>query len=306
MAFTITSVKEDPLDGSASREVSGVTYQQTFLVGFTGAFNRVSAIYHGRSDLPSYGSSYSSTAAGDSDGTVYASKIDVRLKPGSVWTGSTQTPGYYNLIATFVPRNTRAFDQHPLVRPPEITGGASDITTVALKDVDGNAYLNSAGTQYENIPEQFIQASDVQIVRNEEYNPFANAATYSHTVNSVALALAAGTVAVENAKLGKIGIQKVYEQWDGAQVTYWRVTYPITLRPDGWRVKPIDAGPCYKDGSGVLQRFKDSSGTELGTGLLNGSGGKLTGSPVVYPTAGFKQYKLTNFYGALNLPDWTV
>jgi hypothetical protein len=286
--------------------VHGSAYVQTFLVAFKGRYSVPSLLFNGDSRLPKYGDTY--TSGGIYDTSAYVSNIEVSLKSGSVLVGTTSVAGQALYKVTYSPKSTLSLDLHPLSRPPEISGGGADITYTPLTDVDGHAYRNSAGVLYENLPERYLPSNDVEITRNEGSNPFAAALSYSRTTNSSAITLSGYTVAAEGALLGKIRIQKVYEQWEGTQITYWRVTYPITIRSDGWRVKVIDSGPSYKDGSGKLIRFKDPTGTEIGTQLLNGSGGKLAdgADPVIYPTAGFKNYPTANWYSALSLPDWTA
>ena len=280
-------------EGGLSKD--GPTYERVYQVFFSGGYSCAELNRTAHASLPKIGDEHPE----DDEAKVQSVKPSLHSEDGGVDEGVA----LYSVSYGPKPRNELdAPTPHPLDRPAEISGGGSDITETADKDVSGEAIKNSAGDFYDPLPERYVPAAEITISRNEETNPLTRATVYSHTVNS-------GTwygVAAGNALLGKISWDKQSEEYQGQTITYWKVTYPISLKvdEDGWRLKLIDNG-YRKLVSGEPRTATDDVGnTSAVPVLLDGSGGELSvgGTPVVYPTDGYQIYVEQN-WNALALPN---
>ena len=84
---------------------------------------------------------------------------------------------------------------------------------------------------------------------------------------------------------------------DGSYQSYWKVTYEIAHREEGWKLTLLDTGPYYIDELRKIP-FIDEYGHQY-EGLLDGSGGQSE-TPVYLPS-------ITHYpslpYATLNLPE---
>jgi hypothetical protein len=297
----ITLVSEEGGIGS-----DGCQYTQLWHVYFTGVYDCSAITYAtftgGGLTLPKHLDTHASDAA------AYCSDVKVQRAGDSDVLGTTDVPGVAEYTATFA-QKTLSYDPNPLSRPPIIRGvGGLGLTEVPIKDVDGKPMVNSTGELYDGLPPRPVRGERFTITRNEGTNPATNAAAYSNTSNNAIW----NGVAIGNATIGEIEFEKKQEVISGSVVTYWEVTYPISCRRDGWKLKPIDSGWKYLNTSGVPVDFVDSTNNKPSMPvLLNGSGGLLNGTgyyqtsgatPVIYPTAGYKVVEEAD-WSTLALPN---
>ena len=286
--MTIDDVKTVEVTGSLGD--NGASYRMTFHVYFSGGYDAAQLLYNTDSDLPKRLDGYAS------DTSVYCSNVEVSLADND---GGVST-GIAIYQATFSPKQL-TYAESPLDRPADIEWGGIDLTETVSTDINDLPIVNSAGDYYDPLPERPIRGSGVVITRNEAANPATVVTTYSNTTNSAAW----HGVAEGNALMGQITATKQSEMVDGATVTYWRVSYPIRMRRNGWKLLLIDNGYRLKDADDNRQTITDDVGQQpVVPVLLDGAGGVLPtgGTPVVFPTSGYEITETANF-GTLNLPN---
>ena len=161
----------------------------------------------------------------------------------------------------------------PLSRPAEIS--VSDVNDELPVDVDRNdaAIVNSAGEAFDPPLTRPSNDKRITITRNRANYTIAEFLDYKDRINSAVWeGLAAGTVRY-------VGESAVTVQ--EGEVSYWRVTHELLLRPDGWTRKILDQG--FRETAGTdsdnkpkYTVIKDTAGTPVSQPvLLNGSGKKL-------------------------------
>jgi hypothetical protein len=290
MAFTVDAAYIK--DSRAVDGEDGITVDVTYVVLFSGGtFDPVALLSSGL--VPNRNDDYPTSSQ------LYAKETTTELADGMA-TPPTGLQGVATYTVHYETKNLggNAKEIHPLSRPADISWGGAEITEVRRYDVDGNALCNSAGQFFEDLPEFFIRGGEVRITQNEAANPATKCVTYSYTTND-------GTwygVAAGNALIGKIEADKVTETYDGNEITYWRVSYPIAFRRDGWGFKTYDIGYKYLDDNDELICDFDKNGTPTPTPVkLDGNGGRLsdqTANAVEWPTTpatGFKVYEESDF-----------
>lgn len=293
--MTITGVELKSENGTKTRQ--GATYTRVLQISFTAGFSAAAVFAactaHADSGSTALLKDYGDTHPDDSGSVVTQLAVKDPLDEGG-----PADSGDCDLTITFSPFDA-SFVLSPLDRPPEVDwGGGEDQTEVMHKDYDDTAVKNSAGDRYDPMPEREVPGADVTITRYEADNPADVIAVFSKTTNS-------GVIwgqATDAMKMGKIRASKVYEN----NVAYWKVSYPVflTSKAEGWRLKLIDNG-YRKLVSSKPHRITDETGHASPVPcLLDGSGGELAvgGTPVVYPSTGFKQYPGTS-WAALSLPN---
>lgn len=287
------------LNETAGMTAGGVSYKREYQVGFVGPFNAALILYgtipvgtSGANALPKRWDTH------PVDAGAFVDQVLVKLADNEGGDGSAGALASYEV--TYAQKSIN-FDPNPLTRPPVITGGGADFTQTVDHDVDGKPILNSAGQLYEGLPERPIRAMTFTIQRNEAGNPATKAGTNSNTTNSDVWY----GVAIGNGLMGKITFAKKIEIVNGSPVTYWEVTYPITVRRDGWRVKLIDNGYAYLDGTNRATILDKGGNTPRVPALLDGAGGVLppgNTTGVVFPSDGYKIDDETS-WGTLSLPN---
>lgn len=291
--MAIIYVRENQLAYRASRDDSGPKINTQYQVWATSGSTGIDALFH--TDVPQYGELY--PGASTYGLRVRSSQLDsFEIIQDKAPNGSAADYLFTIAIEYGIPTfNNR--DPNPLDREPDIKWAGGDLVEAMVKDWDDTALKNSAGEMYDPLPERYIQSGDCVITINESTNPASRVVNYSRTTNTAII----WGVAVESALMGKIESQNIIEVIDGAEFSYWRTSYPISFRNDNWKYKAIDLGYNSLSGGNLIP-FKDNEGNLLSTPkLLNGSGAVST-TPVVYPTAGFRQYKRTN-WATLGLPN---
>jgi len=123
---------------------------------------------------------------------------------------------------------------HPLLEPPEISYSFVTVTEPVDIDITGAPITNSAGELFDPPITREFHDLVLRIVRNEAGFNALLAAEYKGAVNSdVWYGFAAETIRC----VVFDGVQRRV-----AGLIYWRVTYELHIRWDGWRKRVMDAG----------------------------------------------------------------
>jgi hypothetical protein len=270
---------------------NAVEYQRTYYVYFSEGYSAAGLVANTETGLPKRGNTH------PDDLNSYVDSIDISLLDDSDPAGTTSAPGVASYVVNYKHKTIEAVYTTPLSRPAQIRWGGADIKTVKFQDASAQPFKNSAGDTLTDLPEQFVQGGEVSITRNEAGNPGNIVASYSNTVNSDGFY----GVAAGNALMGKIEANKTIENVLGTSITFWTVTYPITFKQDGWRLKVYDTGYRVKDSS-KLKVWVDENGQQPQCPIFLDGSGNYSATPVIYPTAGYKVYAEVAF-GGLVLPN---
>lgn len=170
----------------------------------------------------------------DSDERAYCTSISPVLEDG------TQT--VWNVTCTFetLSREDQKRLVHPLDRPYELSYDNEHFQEKVQLDIYDNFIANTAG-EYPDPPiEREVSRPILTIVRNEESFPATIARTYAHSVNSDFFSGGEpGTV-----KINSITGSRVVEEFDNAEVIYWKVRYEFHYKPEGWQASFLSESRC--------------------------------------------------------------
>ena len=199
-------------------------------------------------------------------------------------------------------------DDNPLLRDAEITYSTESITIASRGEVDasGNitkAIVNSAGEPYDPTPEEEIQVLLVTYRRWEVPN-FSVSLFYSfqNAVNDGNFAIGDLTIGEGFAKvIMLVGKTERHLDPDDVETKYREFEYRIMVNPLGWDLEVLDWGTFYFE-SNEKKLFVDEQNQEFG--LLDGSGGRLTGDPPAPGTEVYNKWKNKERkdFSLLNLP----
>ncbi len=187
----------------------------------------------------------------------------------------------------------------PLIQPYERSWACEKVVEKLWTDASGNALLNPLGERYEDVSREFTDVV-YTVTRNEASFPQALIATHVDHVNSDAVTFGTQVHAVGTCLMHEISGQK------DQTGNYYRVTYRIRIRSDGWKKRILCEGYVYwngaynPDGSKFTITADDSATSKTGgTVLLTATGLKLPNgaAPVwllftVYPSANFSNLAL--------------
>lgn len=192
---------------------------------------------------------------------------------------------------------------NPLNRPPEVSWNSNETTTAYFLDNSNPPKLvvNSAGEPFDNYLERETGELGIQITMNEATFDASAADAFSHTINDGPVIIDKTTFAEGTLKLSPIQATKVKErvETDGVVmvVTYYKKTYTLKARRDGWKDKPIDTGLNERVGN-LAAGFKLKPIVDVTNAPvkkpwpLNGTGRKQSGDTTVPPvTLEFEPYK---------------
>lgn len=159
----------------------------------------------------------------------------------------------------------------PLLDPYEKAWRFNTSTEPVDADKDGAAFLNPLGDRYVGITKEFSDPVYV-VTRNEASYDIATKAPYQNAVNSdTFLGMAAGT-----ARMLSITGNRVVDGTD----YYWRVTYEIQFRNDGWGKRVLCEGKRYWTGKTIggakqIVAAVDSNGQPVNTPVRLSATGTL-------------------------------
>jgi hypothetical protein len=192
---------------------------------------------------------------------------------------------------------------NPLNRPPEVSWNANESTCAYFLDHSDppKPVVNSAGEPFDQFLERETGELGITITMNEASFDAAAADEFSHTVNAGPVLIDKTTFAEGTLKLSPITATKVTElvETNGVaeKFTYYRKTYNLKARKDGWKEKPYDVGLNEQVGDPKagfkLRPIVDATNAPVKKPWpLDGKGKKQNGDPNNTPvTLEFQPYK---------------
>ena len=204
----------------------------------------------------------------------------------------------------------------PLQRPPEISYAGTDATEPYFIDRSDTPkrVVNSAGDPFSRFLDRETGEISFTITVNEATFNTVTMDSFKHTVNAAPVTVDGVTYDTGTLKLGVPTAVKTTErvQSDVGDVfeivTFYRVTYPVKARADGWDDSEVDEGlneliPNADPSKPAKLKPILDSGTSLQTDqpqLLDGAGRKKQPGPggtITPTTVTFKPYRSTDFLG---------
>jgi hypothetical protein len=175
--------------------------------------------------------------------------------------------------------------ENPLTAPYERSTEAAETTEAIDKDVDGNAIRNPVGDPIVGLTKDFADIVMV-ITRNEGLDPTATEGAYTNTVNDAAWnGFDAGTCRMRSITHQRVIIPGSY---------YYRTTYRIQYRVDGWNVRTLCEGLRYFDAGGNIINATDYDGNPVTQPVKLAADGTLLGANpdvwlefTIYPESNF-------------------
>lgn len=172
----------------------------------------------------------------------------------------------------------------PLLAPYERNWESAESIEPIDRDINDVLLLNAAGDPVTGITRRYNDPVYV-VSRNEAADPKTIIQTYSDTIN---------TLAFQGYAAGKCLMLPITSQRQVVGGTYyWRTTYRIQCREDGWQVRYANKGPRYLPTVGAAPvPFADLDGRQEGllaangTALPDGSAGNFLTADVT-PTSNF-------------------
>jgi hypothetical protein len=174
-------------------------------------------------------------------------------------------------------------DKDPLTRPSVVKWSMAKFQRVLDRDVNDDPIVNSAGERFDPPIEIDDSRPVLSITRNEPTIDPANIVAYQDAVNTdTFFGCDPGT-----AKIDSIEAESAFENG----TFYWKVSYTIHFRREGWDVQPLDQGYHHLiAGVPTVNRDPQSGNPYPAPRLLDGSGNLLgTGADPVF--LDFEAYK---------------
>lgn len=199
---------------------------------------------------------------------------------GELTAQPTDSREVWRVIGTY---KKTTFDENaanPLEQPSQISWGSNAYIEPVVKDIDGNAVVNSAGQPFDPPLTEERRTLVATVTYNRENWDPTIALDFENTVNVPATTIGQVNVGERQARIMEIGSdQDTFED-----IVYHKVTIRVEMRPLVWDREVLDQGIFGLDGSGNLVRLATDDGEEVTEPLLlNGSGEKLdpqTSTPV--------------------------
>jgi len=162
---------------------------------------------------------------------------------------------------------------NPVLWHPEVNWGSEQFDEVVEKDRAGTAITNSAGDPFDPPLTETRSRSLLTLSRNEATWDPDWPETYENSVNDASITICGKTAAAGTALIRSLGA--VYAEANGYE--YWRVTYAIAFKSDGWAREVLDAGyyRAKKAGETERPRIERDGMAVTEPARLDGSGEKL-------------------------------
>lgn len=163
----------------------------------------------------------------------------------------------------------------PLDEPWEVTTDGVETEIPVSQDRNGDPIANSAGERFPEEMRDVVTDLTITIARNEAgFSPLA-AASYFNKINSATTTIYGESFPAETVRIQKItGQSQVF-----GDIRFFRVTYYLEVRLDGWRRNVLDNGYLKLD-SGNQVVIKDSKGNPLSAPSLLDGNGAVSTTPV--------------------------
>ena len=160
---------------------------------------------------------------------------------------------------------------NPTLRPARIRWRANHYVRPVVKDVNGDAILNSAGSQFDPPPEIDDARWTVEIEKNLAVVP-TWLLSYANAINNSAFEVDGIPVATGKAKIQDL---EIGERQSENGVNFRTVRLSIEFRKEGWALEILDAGFYYLNAEDELKRAIVGGTESADAVLLDGSGGIL-------------------------------
>lgn len=283
MAVVFGYPKELPNDPSAADE-SQYRHARRFIV-ITDSVDDGNVVAIKATGIPRVGDAhpdeayaYCKRVRADADG-------DSRLK--FIVTAEYETP----------PRSTNPGDNNPdpLLRPSEYSwqwaqrnepvrfakftkkikvqrNGTTQTVDSGFQSIETYPVQNSARTPIDPLPERTVSSPTLRVIRNQASFSAADANLYVDHVNADQFSVAGNTIQPGQAYMVSITADRQYEN----NVYFWRVTYEIHFREQGWTIDVLDSGDHELVRDAQNKWVKVKIGTEVPeVRNLDGNGAKL-------------------------------
>jgi hypothetical protein len=130
----------------------------------------------------------------------------------------------------------------PLDRPWDISWGGTASTGPYFIDTEDKPVVNSAGEAFDSFLERETSELTITITKNHDRGDPGTDELYSNTTNDNDVQIA-GTVFLSGTlKLSPIQASHVTETSGGYTISYWRKTFQMKARRDGWTERLEDRG----------------------------------------------------------------
>lgn len=193
---------------------------------------------------------------------------------------STDSREIWRVIGTY---KKISFDEdaaNPLEQPSQISWSSNVYTVPAIKDIDGNAIVNSAGQPFDPPLTEEERTLVATITYNRENWDPTIALDFENAVNVPATRIGQVNVGERQARIMEIGSDsETFED-----LAYHKVTIKVEMKPEVWDRDVLDQGILGLNDDGKLVELTTDDGAKVTEPiLLNGSGKKLdppTADPV--------------------------
>jgi hypothetical protein len=184
--------------------------------------------------------------------------------------------------------------ESPLDEPVKIRWTSSLERIPAIKDLDGEAIVNSAGDYFDPPPEKDAVGWTIVIQYNAATVP-TGILGFAGAVNNAGITVDGISIATERCRVVGLDISEIQERNDIEYRTVTLSLYALDPDEDGFDLSLLDQGFRIKDGTDLKDiLIEDEDGNENRPSspvLLDGSGAKLSDpSP---STAVFMDYEVT-------------
>lgn len=219
----------------------------------------------GDSRLPTVGEAH------PDDSSLQVKKVQTKRIKESHWKHFTYIVNYSSQ------RDRVVASGSPLARPPRVRWTTSLASEAYFVDQDNWQVVNSAGQPFDEMPERDRITSGVTITVNQSRIDVDQMYEFSNTVNLRAFTISDGTSTWIIPKLlAKIGAISASELKIESDIKYYEVTYPISIRKEGWLDVFLDQG-YYEIVNGELQEIRAKGQRPIKKPApLNGSGHALS------------------------------
>ncbi len=135
-------------------------------------------------------------------------------------------------------------DIYPLDRPPDISYGGDTASETYFYDEspEHKPTVNSAGDAFEQLFERERTEITITIVANQQWFDVFEADALNNSTNAAPVMIDGVLFDTGTVKMGAITAAKTIELFNTESVSYYRVTYPVKVRKDGWKDRPLDFG----------------------------------------------------------------
>ena len=187
------------------------------------------------------------------------------------------------------------FEPNPLNRPPEVSGGFDNQTEPYQYDINGDPVSTSAGELLASALERETSEVSISISANESVSWVARY-SFNNKINAASFSVDGVTIPAGLAKISGISGNKQSENVNGNNFNYWKNTYIVKVRPEGWDHLYDDRGLYELGPTSLPQRIKDIDGLDVTKPYpLDGSGAAAASATAIPATIIRKPYETISY-----------